>query len=312
MKRLVYVYLGFFAALAIVLTLAFNGGDDPQPEVTEPSPTKAGRKDGLPQVIKPVPLKKKYDFAGEPLPLDNFDVRERLARELTVNSYYHSSTTENLKKMVRYFPVIESILRANGLPEDLKYLAVAESNLSNATSPAGAKGFWQFMAPSARAYGLEVNREVDERYHLEKSTQAACQYFQDLYERFGSWTMAAAAYNSGPTRLSREKTLQRMDNYYDMNLNVETGRYIFRIVAIKEVMQNPEDFGFYINGEAAYPPLKDYRILEVNQPIENLGDFAIEQGISYRMLKLYNPWLISHALSNPGRKTYRIRIPKKG
>jgi hypothetical protein len=308
MKRIVYVYLGFFAALAIILVLAFNGGDNPQPEATEPAGVPQS-KDGLPQVIKPVPLKKSYNFAGEPLPLDNFDVRERLARELTVNSYYHSSTTENLKKMVRYFPVIESILRANGLPDDLKYLAVAESNLSNATSPAGAKGFWQFMAPSARQYGLQVTREVDERYHLEKSTQAACQYFQDLYKRFGSWTMAAAAYNSGPTRFSKEKNLQRMDNYYDMNLNVETGRYIFRIVAIKEVMKNPEDFGFYINGEAAYPPLKAFRTLEINQAIENLGDFAIEQGISYRMLKLYNPWLISHQLSNPARKTYRIRIP---
>jgi len=308
MKRIFNVYVGLFAALTLVLILAFKGGKT-EPENPSPVFSASNNHTGLPQVIRPAKLKPEYSFAGEALPMGNFDVRERLARELTVNSYYHSSTTENLKKMLRFFPVIEPILERNQLPKDLKYLAVAESNLSNAVSPAGAKGFWQFMSPSARQYGLEVSSEVDERYHLEKSTEAASKYFKDLHKRFGNWTMAAAAYNVGPTRFSREKSLQRMDSYYDMNLNVETSRYVFRIVAIKEVMQHPTDFGFYIDDDQNYPPLKDFRTVEVKETIENLGDFAIEQGTSYRMLKLYNPWLISHKLSKKSGKTYQIRIP---
>ena len=308
MKRIFNVYVGFFIAVALVLILAFKG-EKTEPEKISPVFSSGNNHTGLPQVIRPAKLKTEYSFAGEALPMGNFDVRERLARELTVNSYYHSSTTENLKKMLRFFPVIEPILERNQLPKDLKYLAVAESNLSNAVSPAGAKGFWQFMSPSARQYGLEVSSEVDERYHLEKSTEAASKYFKDLHKRFGNWTMAAAAYNVGPTRFSREKSLQRMDSYYDMNLNVETSRYVFRIVAIKEVMQHPTDFGFYIDDDQNYPPLKDFRTVEVKETIENLGDFAIEQGTSYRMLKLYNPWLISHKLSKKSGKTYQIRIP---
>ncbi len=265
----------------------------------------------IPQVVKGSDLNKRFEFAGEVIPTKNFDVRERLDRELTVNTYWHSSTLLNIKKAARYFPVIERILAENGLPEDLKYIAVAESNLSNAVSPAGAKGFWQFMKSAAEQYDLEVNSEVDERYHIEKATEAACKYFKYLKNRFGSWTMAAAAYNVGPTRLARTIEEQRADTYYDLNLNEETSRYVFRLIAIKEVMQNPSDFGFYLDKDEKYPPLFDYSVVKVDGSVENFGDFAKKYGTNYRMLKVFNPWLIESRLTNRSRKTYEIKIPGK-
>lgn len=307
MKRLFNLYTGLIIAVLIVLGLAFSGGTDQPGNPAQPTAT--GSKEGLAQVVEIPRLKEAYQFAGEALPMDNFDVRERLKRELIVNSYYHSGTSQNLVKSVRYFPEMEAILAEEGLPEDLKYLAVAESNLSNATSPAGAKGFWQFMVPSAQQFGLEINSEVDERFHLEKATRAACSYFKQLKDRFGSWTNAAAAYNLGPTRFAREKERQRMESYYDMNFNPETDRYLFRVVAIKEVLQHPEDFGFRFDREQGFPPLKNYRVIEVKESIPNLGDFALEQGTTYRMLKVYNPWLISYKLTVSGRKIYEIKIP---
>jgi len=308
MKRQFKLYTGFFTSLLVVVGLAFSGGTN---EAGEDKPNKnLVSETGLAQMVQIPKLRSAYNFAGEPLPMDNFDVRERLERELIVNSYYHSGTTQNLARSVRYFPIIEQILEAEGLPEDLKYLAVAESNLSNATSPAGAKGFWQFMSPSAKQFGLEVNSEVDERFHLEKATRAACLYFKDLQARFGSWTNAAAAYNVGPTRFAQERDRQRMDSYYDMNLNAETGRYLFRVVAIKEVLQHPQEFGFIFDKMEGYPPLDNFRVVTVNESIPNLGDFAIAQGTTYRMLKVYNPWLMSHKLTVSGQKTYEIKIPQ--
>ncbi len=295
-------------ALAAFLTVAVftsysNKDKAPAPSSAEPGPVS--------QVIRPVDLDKAFDFAGESLPMDNFDVRERLDRELLVNTYWHSSTVLNIKNTVRYFPVIERILAQNNIPEDFKYLAVAESSLRNVVSPAGARGVWQFMEPAAEANGLEINDEVDERYHLEKATQAAADKLRRLKERFGSWTLAAAAYNVGETRLSKELKAQRADTYYELNLNPETMRYIFRLVAIKEILQHPQDFGFYLDRTDGYPPLENYHVVEVNQAIENLGDFAREHGISYRMLKVYNPWLIDSRLTNASRKTYRIKIPNQ-
>ena len=307
MKRLFNLYTGLLVSALVIVGLAFSGGTENSPQKSVNSTPKNQYR--LAQVVEIPELKKAYNFAGEPLPMDNFDVRERLKRELIVNSYYHSGTSQNLAKSVRFFPEIERILKEESLPEDLKYLAVAESNLSNVTSPAGAKGFWQFMEPSAQQFGLEINSEVDERYHLEKATRAACAYFRQLKNRFGSWTNAAAAYNVGPTRFAREKEIQRMDSYYDMNLNPETGRYLFRVVAIKEVLRHPQDFGFRFDNEEGFPPLDDYKVVKVDASIPNLGDFANEQGTTYRMLKLYNPWLISHKLTVSGRKTYKIKIP---
>lgn len=265
----------------------------------------------LAQVIKPIDLNRPFDFAGEALPMDNFDVRERLDRELLINTYWHSTTMLHLKNMYKYFPVFEKILAANDIPDDFKYLAVAESSLRNAVSPAGAKGIWQFVKGTGAYYGLEINEEVDERYHTEKATEAACKYIKDYKKKFGNWTLAAAAYNMGGPRLSKELTAQHANNYYDLNLNEETSRYVFRLVATKEVMRKPAEFGFYLEEKDGYPPLKDYEIVEVSSTIESLANFAAKHQISYRMLKVYNPWLISTKLTNKTGKTYQIKIPKK-
>lgn len=267
-------------------------------------------KDQLPQIVKSIPLNKSFSFAGEAVPTDNFDIKERLDRELLRDAYWHSSTVLSIKRSSRYFPVIEQILAEQGIPEDFKYLAVAESNLTNAVSPAGAKGIWQFMKGTGKEYGLEVNGEVDERYHLEKATYAACKYIKKLKARFGNWTMAAAAYNVGGSKLNKESSTQRSSNYYDLNLNQETARYIFRILAIKEILDRPEDFGFYIDESDKYPALDKFDIIEVKEGISNWGDFAKKYGISYRMLKVYNPWLVSSSLTNKAKKAYQIKLPK--
>ncbi len=264
----------------------------------------------LPQTVHSIDLDKPFSFAEERVPTDIFDIRERLDRELLRSAYWHSNTVLNLKRARRFFPVIERILAENEVPADFKYLAVAESDLSNAVSPAGAKGVWQFMKGTGREYGLEVNNEVDERYHLEKSTTAACKYLKSLKKRFGSWTMAAAAYNMGGSRLNREANVQRGASYYDLNLNQETARYVFRILALKEIMSDPEAFGFFIDEKDKYPPLDSFYEVEVKEGIPNLGDFAQKYGISYRQLKVYNPWLISSKLTNKSKKTYQVRIPK--
>ncbi|TVQ50846.1 MAG: lytic transglycosylase domain-containing protein [Saprospirales bacterium] len=265
---------------------------------------------GLPQNVRSVQLNKDFSFAGESVPIDNFDIRERLEREVLINSYWHSSTALNIKMAHRFFQVIEPILDEEGVPDDFKYLAVAESNLRNVTSPAGAKGIWQFLAATGRSYGLEINNEVEERYHLEKSTRAAARYIKDYYKQFDSWTLAAAAYNMGGPRLHRELENQRANGYYDLNLFEETNRYVFRIIAFKEIMENPAKYGFYIREDEKYPPLTDVEYIQVDQPISNLGDFARDQGISYRMLKVYNPWLITNSLRNVAGKNYKIAIPK--
>jgi len=297
--------------LASLLTVAFFTSYSNENQVNQLTSNALEDTRLLPQMVKSPDLDRDFSFAGEALPMDNFDVRERLDRELTSNSYFHSSTLLNLKKAAKYFPVIEPILAEAGIPTDLKYIAVAESGLSNATSPAGAKGFWQFMKGTGAEYGLDISSEVDERYHLEKATRAACKYLQKLRDRHGSWTLAAAAYNMGGGRLNSEMEKQRMDNYYDLNLNQETMRYVFRIVALKTILENPSNFGFYLEESDAWQPLPDAYEVEVTGAIENLGDFATKYGTTYRMLKVYNPWLKSYKLVNARRKTYQVKIPRQ-
>lgn len=262
----------------------------------------------LPQIIEPVDLNKGFTFGGEKMP-NTFDARERLDRELSVNAYWHSSTLLNIKAAKRYFPVIERILAENGVPDDFKFLAVAESNLRNVSSPASAKGFWQFRKLSAREFGLEVNGEVDERYHLEKATKAACKYLKHLHNRFGNWTNAAAAYNVGPTNFSRILNSQGEKSFYNLNLNDETSRYVFRLIAIKEIMSQPNRFGFYLDDYEKYEPLDDYYEVTVDNSIDSWSAFAKKYGISYRMLKIYNPWLRDTKLTVI-KNTYQIKIPK--
>jgi hypothetical protein len=255
-------------------------------------------------------LEQSFQFCEEVVPTDNFDVRERLDRELTVNTYWHSSTVLSIKAKLRYFPTMDRILQEEGVPADLKYIAVAESALRNVTSPAGAKGFWQFMKGTGIEYGLEINDEVDERYHLEKSTRAAAKYLKSLRSRFGSWANAAAAYNMGSGNMNKRLREQEAENYFELNLNEETSRYYFRLVAIKYILENPRAYGFYLDEGDYYPPLDDYREVAVNNEVSSWGAFAKENGTNYRMLKVYNPWLVNGKLTNRSGKTYTIRLPR--
>jgi hypothetical protein len=224
------------------------------------------------------------DFAGENMPLELPDVRERFDRELLVNANLHASTILIIKRANRAFKIIEPILEKNGVPNDFKYLAVIESSLINAVSPAGAKGVWQFMPATAKEIGMEVNDCVDERYHLEKSTEAACKFLLAAKAKFGSWTLAAASYNGGITGVNRQIDLQKVANYYDLLLNDETSRYVFRILALKEIMKAPEKFGFEITKQDLYE-LYPTRKIEIDTTINNLPDFAIRQGVNYKILK---------------------------
>ena len=248
------------------------------------------------------------DFAGENTPLNIADVNERFERELLVNANLHASTILILKRANRAFPIIEPILKKNEIPDDFKYLAVIESALLNAVSSAGARGVWQFMPETAKEKGMEVNDCVDERYHLEKSTEAACKYLLAAKQKFGSWTLAAASYNGGMTGVNKQIEIQKVSNYYDLLLNDETSRYVFRILALKEIMKNPEKFGFDIPKQELYE-LFPTRKIEIDSTVNNLADLAISQGINYKILKIYNPWLRDSKLENKNRKKYCIEIP---
>lgn len=253
----------------------------------------------------------KADFAGEAVPLDIIDVKERLDRELMVNANLHASTQLILKRANRAFPVIEPILKKYGVPDDFKYLAVIESGLVNAVSPAGARGVWQFMPATGREYDLEINDLVDERYDLEKSTEAACKYLLSAKARLGSWTMAAASYNGGVAGVNRQVTFQQEENYYDLLLTEETSRYVFRILALKEIMQDPLKFNFRLLPDDLYPVIPVKKV-EVSSSIPDLAVFAKEQGINYKILKLHNPWMRDRNLEVKGGKTYTVDIPLKG
>jgi len=256
------------------------------------------------------PLPSRIDFCGESVPLDTFYVSEQLDREILVNTYWHSNTILLFKRANRWLPVIEPILKAQGVPDDFKYLALIESNLSNVTSPAGAKGYWQLMKKTAQLYHLEVNREVDERYNVEKSTLAACKYLKDAYQQFGSWTLAAASYNMGRGALNKALTKQKVNSYYDLLLNEETGRYLYRTLAIKTIFSEPSKYGFTLRESDLYPQLK-YHIVEVNGAVPSWVAFAKEHGITYRLLKEFNPWLRSQSLTNASHKKYEIKIPNE-
>lgn len=251
------------------------------------------------------------DFSGERVPLDQPDIRERLDRELLVNTYWQSNMMLLLKRANKYFPIITSILKEEGVPDDFKYLAVIESALQNTRSPKGAKGIWQIMPGTAREYGLEVNENVDERYHIEKSTRVACAYLKKAKERFGSWTLAAASYNRGMYGTDQLLKKQLVDNYYDLLLNSETSRYVFRILAVKEIMTYPEAYGYIFDQEDLYKPIP-VRKLGVDTAITNIARFAKEQSINYKILKVHNPWLIQNHLNNRSRKYYEIEIPEEG
>ena len=246
-------------------------------------------------------------FANEMAPLEFEDIKERLDKELLINTYWQSKTLLLIKRAEKYFPVIEKILKENKIPDDFKYLAVAESGLENSTSPSGAKGFWQFLKQTGLEYGLEINSEVDERYHLEKSTKAACQYLQEAYNKFGSWTLAAAAYNMGKAGLARAINIQQTNNYYQLMLNNETYRYVFRILAIKEILSKHESYGFIIGQDDYYNNINSYNV-KVDSSISNIANFAINLGVNYKQIKQLNPWILGNEIANKNNNSYIIKI----
>lgn len=248
---------------------------------------------------------------GEGVPLENFEVYERVDRELLVNTYWHSSTILALKRSARWFYVIEPILKQNNIPDDFKYLAVIESNLENAVSSAGATGYWQFIKSAATQYGLEVNEEIDERYNVEKSTQAACKYLLEAYNKFGNWTMAAASYNAGINGIEKWSGLQKTTNYWNLVLGSETSRYVSRIIAMKLIMENPSAYGYDLNGDDLYKPLK-FKEVDLNSSVTNFADYASSLGINYKTLKYFNPWLRDTELKNKNGIVYKIKIPEEG
>lgn len=249
-------------------------------------------------------------FAGERVPLEMFNIRERYEREILSVCYFHSNTMLLLKRSARWFPVIEPILQKYGIPDDFKYLCVTESTLTNAISPAGAVGFWQFMEATAKEYGLEIDKDVDMRYNVELETAAACRYFLKSYEIYHNWTLVAASFNCGTNRLAKLLKEQKVNSYYDLLMSDETERYIFRILAFKTIFSNPEKYGIYVSKDLEYQPFK-YDIVVIDKSVKNWADFAIEHGITYKLLKVFNPWLRTNSLKVKHDEFYEVKIPVK-
>jgi len=319
-KSIVHIFVALSCvSIALAGCISVNGNEDEQTNVKATDSTVVSEAKETPQKeiiytdgatyhVKSIPLPEGVNFAGEPTPVKNVFVREALDKEFLGNAYWHSNTFKYIKNANRWFPVIEPILKEHNIPDDFKYLAVIESGLLNATSPSGAKGVWQFMPATARGYGMELSKDVEERYDIESSTHAACKYLQAAYDKFGNWTLAAASYNMGKGGLNNQLTKQHVDNYYDLLLNVETGRYIYRMIAVKYILQTPADYGFVLEASDLYPPYQTTDIT-IDSSISNIVEFAIAQNTNYNTLKRLNPWLKTNKLDNPKGKTYTIKLP---
>ena len=301
------------AAVAVVICGLFIQAIQ-SPEVasqTTQTATKVEQQSSQTLRVEALDIPNVMTFAGERVPLQDTDVRERLDREIHVNTYWHSNMLLMIKKANRFFLEIEPLLKKYNLPDDFKYLAVAESGLDNVTSHAGASGFWQFMKATGKEYGLEINNYVDERYNLELATKVAAQYLINSKELFGSWTNAAAAYNAGNAGITKQMKRQDATDYYSLLLNSETGRYVFRILAFKEILSNPEKYGFYVDQQDLYQAIPTKTII-IDTPVEDFAKFAKQQGINYKILKIHNPWLRDTYLKNASGKAYSIKIPIAG
>ncbi len=289
----------FVFSFTILLASVFQPVDSCGQEKREP----------IPAVSLDIP--DKVEFAGMVIPLDRYDMRERFDREQMAFTYAYASTIVTIKRANLYFPVIEPILKEHGIPDDFKYLALVESNFNTrAFSSAKAAGFWQFMPETAKQYGLEISNGIDERYHIEKSTEAACRYLKDAYDKFGDWPTVAASYNAGMERISSEQSMQQVGSFFDMLIFDETSRYIFRILAIKEILKHPQKYGFFIKRGHLYPNI-GYSEVTVNGPVEDWAEFAKGFGITYAQLKDFNVWIRGNTLENKDWKTYVVRIPRK-
>ncbi len=298
--RLLSISTAFIAILLALLLFTFSA----QPDAPVSNETKTGQ-----YAIYSLDIPARLTFADELVPIDRYDVKESFDRELLVNTYWQSQTVLFIKRANRYFPVIEPILKENGVPDDFKYLSLIESSfMIRAQSPSGAVGLWQFLKSTGKEYGLEISKEIDERYHIEKSTKAACKYLTKMHDHYGSWTLAAAAFNAGRTGINNQLDRQKVDNYYDLLLNDETARYVYRILATKEILSNPNKYGFHVKDEDLYEPLETKNI-EIKEAISSFPDFAIQHKITYKELKDLNPWLRETYLSNPSKKSYIIKLP---
>ncbi len=263
---------------------------------------------GVAQKIVLPPIPEKASFAGEDVPLQYFDVRESLQRELTVITHWHGSLAYILQLSGRHKPTIDKILKEEGIHPDFFYLCVAESSLQPSASPAGAKGYWQFLAATGREYGLEINSQVDERYNWEKSTRAACKYIKKAFEKYGTWTLAAASYNIGMANIDDRIRYQGIKDYYSMQLPIETARYVFRAIAFKTIMDNPTAYGFHITEQEQFKPIESKEVI-VKGAIANWSDFAAKHNTNFKMIKMLNEWIRSNRLDNKYGKTYKVLVP---
>jgi hypothetical protein len=308
--KIILMSIGFVAICALSIQAVQEGSSKAENEVvsnevvSKVNPT-------LDYNIHALKMPDNLNLAGESVPIENPDIYERMDRELLVNTFWQSNGLLLIKRAHKYFPVIEPILKEYGIPDDFKYLAVIESGLTQAVSPAGAVGFWQIMEGTGKDYKLEINGNVDERYNIEKSTRVACEYILAAKKRFGTWTMAAAAYNAGNTGVLRQLERQEVSNYYDLLLGEETGRYVFRILALKEIIKHPQKYGFNFGEGQLYKNIPTYTV-KVDTSVENFAAFAQKYDINYKILKLHNPWLREANLANAKGKMYHIEIPEKG
>ncbi len=295
-------YITSFILLSGLVTslVIFTSAETDQPHPTEVKPS----------TIKPFTLPEALEVAGELMPLDKLDVQESLDREILVNTYWQSNNLLMLKRSDKWFPIIIPILKKHGIPEDFKYLALIESGLQNIVSPAGAAGPWQIMKGTALDHGLEVNSEIDERYHMVKATLVACEYLNEAYDKFNNWTLAAASYNMGMGGTAKILAEQRVNSYYDLRLNSETGRYLYRMAALKHIHEHLSDYGYVYHKSEGYS-LPIFDTITVNSSVPSWIDWSIEHHTTYKALRLYNPWLRASKLSNSSNNTYQILVAKE-
>lgn len=307
------LFLGLFFVVGTLINAVQGSSeqDNGVRNLTDPTNPKIEKSVAQGYRISSIDIPQDLNFAGETVPQNDPEIMERIDREFLVNTYWQSNAVLLIKRANMYFPIIEPILAKNGIPDDFKYLAVAESGLQNVVSGAGATGFWQIMKATGQQYGLEVNDNVDERYHLEKSTQVACEYLKKYYKKYGTWTLAAASYNAGTGAIDKYMGIQQVNDYYDLLLGQETGRYVFRIMAIKEILSHPEKYGFDVKEEDLYTAVPTFKV-DLEEPVLSFADFAQKYEINYKILKRHNPWLREPHLNNSSKKKYSIEIPKTG
>lgn len=307
--RFLFFSVVFFLSLFLMNGISISGSEKEDLNLEKDS-LKQDKNTAETYEIKALKIPQNINFAGERVPIERFDIRERMDRELLVNTYWQSNGLLLIKRANKYFPIIEPLLKEYGIPDDFKYLAIAESGLMNVSSPAGASGFWQFMKKTAKEYKLEVNDNVDERYNLELATKVAAEYLKKSKKRFGNWTLAAAAYNAGNYGIIEKLEQQQVNNYYDLLLNAETSRYVFRIIALKEVLSNPEKYGFELDKDDLYS-FPETNTVKVDTAITNIASFAKKFDTNYKEIKLLNPWLRENKLNNKSGKLYYIKVPVK-